>query len=213
MVSREYLQTLRNYQYYFSKNFRIYLSRHFDPRPWLKSKDVIAELVWPKDVLSEYEAFERGDCRSIDFVLVVYTPENKKREIIPHTLIIKYKPYISNLSIVVYPSKFSHSCSFCDFQLVSLGDVYIYCKHLYASLREIEAIAEKNNIEEIKATKSMFYPRNPNLIRRFEEIEKSKKPATEKLGETFKLLEEELYVEELKSLERLSRRLDHLNKI
>jgi hypothetical protein len=50
------------------------------------------------------------------------------------------------------------------------------------------------------------------LQRKFEEIEKSKDKAEVKLERAFRLLEEELYINELDSLRRLNRRLRYLKK-
>jgi len=136
MISHEYLRILRSYQDDFSRKYYTHLDtnyplidRHFDPRTWLRNKDANVELIWPKDLLSQYDAFRRGECSSIDFAFFLYSPKSKTEE--KYVLIIKYKPYTlkhsnTSQSITFYPYKFSHSCKFCDFQLVSFGGIEIY---------------------------------------------------------------------------------------
>ncbi|MGC9059032.1 MAG: hypothetical protein ACP5H3_01315, partial [Candidatus Aenigmatarchaeota archaeon] len=70
---KAYLETLHNLQREFSKEYRIYLAESFDPRNWLKSKDVEAKLIWPRSVREEYKNFKRGECRSLDFWFSVYS--------------------------------------------------------------------------------------------------------------------------------------------
>ena len=215
MISKEYLRLLRSYQNDFRRKYRIYFDPRLDPRIWLRSRDTSAELIWPKDILSQYEAFSRGECSSIDLVFLIYSPESRTEE--KYVLAIKYKPYVSktidNNQQIFYPYKFSHSCRFCDFQLVSHGNIEIYCKHLYAALREADSIAKKYYIDGFTIAETMFYPRSEELFKKFHEVENSRISAEEKLKNVFTLLERELYVEELKLLERLNKRISHLRKI
>jgi hypothetical protein len=60
MISKQYIQTLINLQKDFSSKYYVNLYESFDPRRWLKSKEVKLELIWPKNVMEEYEAFEKG---------------------------------------------------------------------------------------------------------------------------------------------------------
>jgi len=216
MISRDYLRILRSYQDDFGKNYYIHIDKYFDPRVWLRSKDVTAELVWPKDLLSQYNAFIRGDCSSLDFAFILYSPKSKTEE--KYVLTIKYRPYASKRSnnsrlITFYPYKFSHSCKFCNFQLVSFGGIEIYCKHLYAALREADSLAKKYVSDGIVIAESMFYPRNQALFRELDVIERSKIPAEEKLKRVFDLIEREMYIEELRLLKRLNQRISHLKKV
>ena len=216
MISHEYVRILRSYQDKFRREYHAYIDRHFDPRTWLRSKNVSAELIWPKDLLSQYDAFRRGECSSIDFAFLLYSPKSKIGE--KYVLTIKYKPYVSkqsntSRSTTFYPYGFSHSCKFCDFQLVSFGGIEIYCKHLYAALREADSLAKRYESDGIAIAESMFYPRNQALFRELDLIEKSKVPAEEKLKRVFNLIEREMYIEELKLLKRLNQRVSHLKKV
>jgi len=211
MISKQYIQTLINLQKDFSSKYYVNLYESFDPRRWLSSKEVKLELIWPKNVMEEYEAFEKGKCKSLDFAFLIYSDEDKSNKLErKYFLTIKYSPYTSQLSsLIFYPKVYSHSCYFYEFQTVSLGKIYLTCKHVYAALREVDAIAKRFSLP---IEQSYFYPRSPFLQRKFEEIEKSKEKAEAKLEKTFRLLEEELYINELDSLRRLNRRLRYLKK-
>jgi len=211
MVSKQYIQTLLNLQKYFSSKYYVKLYESFDPRRWLRSKEVKLELIWPSDVMKEYEAFEKGKCKSLDFAFLVLSDENNSDKLgRRYFLTIKYSPYTSQRSsLIFYPKVYSHSCYFYEFQTVSLGKIYLTCKHVYAALREVDAIAKRFSLP---VEQSYFYPRSPFLPRKFEEIEKSKDKAEVKLERSFRLLEEELYINELDSLRRLNRRLRYLKK-
>jgi hypothetical protein len=212
MVSKQYIQTLLNLQKDFSSKYHVNLYESFDPRRWLKSKEVKLELIWPKDVMKEYEAFEKGKCKSLDFAFLVFSDENNSDKLRRrYFLTIKYAPYTSQRSsLIFYPKVYSHSCYFYEFQTVSLGKIYLTCKHVYAALREVDAIAKKLSLP---IGQSYFYPRNPFLSERFEKIEKSKEKAEEKLKQTFKIIEEELLMIERQFLINLNRRLKYLKKV
>jgi len=237
MISDEYIKVIRSHQERLFNEYGIYLDKHFDPRMWLKSKEIVAEISLSRDIILQYQAFKRGKCNSIDFVFIVYSPKNKDDKI--YSLMIEYMPSIHMQDkdaelAVFYPSRFSHSCITCDAQLASLGRIEVYCEHLYAALREIDAIAE-NPIEYfskiaktvfyptfylnpsefygLKIAKTMFYPRNSALLEYLQEIENREISATDELNEIFLILEREMYVEELKLLERLNKRLSILHNL
>jgi len=211
MISNQYIQALLNLQKDFSKRYYVSLDKSFDPRIWLRSKEVKLGLNWPKDVTKEYEAFKRGECKSLDFAFFIFSNENKSDRLERrYFLTIKYSPYTSqHSSLIFYPTVYSHSCYFYEFQTVSLGKIYLTCKHVYAALREVDAIAKRFSLP---IEQSYFYPRSSFLQKRFEEIENSKEKAEVKLERTFKLLEEELLIKELEDLRRLNRRLTYLRK-
>jgi len=211
MISKQYIETLFKLKKEFSNKYYVNLHESFDPRIWLRSNEVKLELIWPKNVIEEYEAFERGECRSLDFAFLIYSDEDKSNKLgRKYFFTIKYSPYTSqHSSLIFYPKVYSHSCYFYEFQTVSLGKIYLTCKHVYAALREVDAIAKRFSLP---IEQSYFYPRSPFLKRKFEEIEKSKEKAEAKLEKTFRLLEEELYINELDSLRRLNRRLRYLKK-
>jgi hypothetical protein len=211
MVSKQYIQTILNLQKDFSSKYYVNLYESFDPRRWLRSKGVKLELIWPKDFIKEYEAFEKDKCKSLDFAFLVFSDENNSDKLgRRYFLTIKYAPYTSQRSyLIFYPKVYSNSCYFYEFQTVSLGKIYLTCKHVYAALREVDAIAKRFSLP---VEQSYFYSRSPFLPRKFEEIEKSKDKAEVKLERVFRLLEEELYINELDSLRRLNRRLRYLKK-
>jgi hypothetical protein len=212
MISKQYIKTLLDLQKEFSNKYYVNLHESFDPRIWLRSREVKLELIWPKDVMKEYEAFQRGECKSLDFAFLIFSNENKSDRLERiYFLTIKYSPYTSqHSSLIFYPTVYSHSCYFYEFQTVSLGKIYLTCKHVYAALREVDAIAKKLSLP---IGQSYFYPRNPFLSERFEKIEKSKEKAEEKLKQTFKIIEEELLMSERKFLIDLNRRLKYLRKV
>jgi hypothetical protein len=200
---KAYLKTLRNLQKEFSKKYRVYLAESFNPRNWLRSKDVEVKLSWPKDPGEEYESFKRGRCKSLDFWFKVYTKRKKE-----YIFVIKYSPYYSPSSTIFFPSIYAHTCYYTSSLMISLGDISIVCKHVYAVLREIDEIAKQENIP---IPESFFYPRDKNIFYRFESIEKDKKlTPKEKLKRTFNLLEEFLYINELPKLKILNQRLKYL---
>ncbi len=213
---KAYLETLHNLQREFSKEYRIYLAESFDPRNWLKSKDVEAKLIWPRSVREEYKNFKRGECKSLDFWFSVYS--KRKEEI--YIFAIKYTPYQFSSSTIFFPSIYAHECPYTISWITSFGSLPIACKHVYAVLREVDEIIKKEENEEkekkekIPIPESLFYPRSPEVWDIFESIEKDRKLSPEeKLKETFKLLEEGLYINELPKLRTLNRRLKFLRKV
>jgi len=216
MTSRKnYLDNLRKLQRKFSDKYKIKLHSSFDPRSWLKSKNVKVELYWPEnedEILKQYELFKKGKCKSIDFTFKVYSKDSKQENSKSKYVMIKYSPYKSRYSsiLIFYPTLYHHSCHFCMFQTVSFGKDYITCKHVYASLAKVDEVA-KRLLLPIK--ESYFYPKSLTLQKRFEKIEESRIDAIGKLERTFLLLENELYIGELERLKRLNRRLEFLKKV
>lgn len=203
---KSYLQALQYFQKEFSRKYGITLSENFDPRNWLKSRYVEAVLIWPKSIREEYESFLKGKCRSLDFWFNVYS--EGKEDL--YLFAIKYSPYKTS-STLFFPSIYAHECPYTISWITSFGYLPIACKHLFAVLREVDKIAKQENIV---IPQSFFYPRNESIFYQFEKIEKDRKLSPEeKLKETFKLLEEGLYINELPKLRTLNRRLKFLRKV
>ncbi|MEM5816114.1 MAG: hypothetical protein QXL14_03655 [Candidatus Aenigmatarchaeota archaeon] len=202
---KEYLDYLYLKQEEFSKEYRIYIDKKFDPRKYLDAvyypykPYVNAVLNISEDFLHSIIDLLGKKINNIVFDFIVYTSGKDEK----YNFKIKYS-YIEKKGYL-YPESYSHECPFLKYH-----NDYIACKHLYAVLREIDKIAENN--KDIPIVKSFFIPKSSNLLKEYGKIKESDLDAIEKLKKTFEILEEHLYLKELKYLEILNLRLKYLKR-
>ncbi|MCS7093957.1 MAG: hypothetical protein RMJ18_02125 [Candidatus Aenigmarchaeota archaeon] len=202
---REYIKELYITQKTFSDVFGIYICKKFDPRRWLNSIKVEAKLIWPKDIEEAWQAIKNGECISLDFWFKTYTKKECEKK---YDFTIKY----SLKNGLLYPAFYSHNCPFLSSNLISIGPTEIACKHLYAVLREVERVCEKD--PEIPIHYSFFLPRNERIFVEFEKIEKNRKMSTiEKMKKTFGLLANYIYLNESIRMGRLNKTLENLKRV
>ncbi|MCX8191094.1 MAG: hypothetical protein N3D78_02855 [Candidatus Aenigmarchaeota archaeon] len=202
---REYIKELYLAQKTFGDAFGIYICKKFDPRIWLNSIKVEAELVWPKDMKEAWWTIKNGGYSSFSFWFKTYTKKESEKR---YDFAIKY----NFKNGFLYPTFYSHNCPFLSSNLISIGPTEIACKHLYAVLREVERVCEKD--PEIPIHYSFFLPRNERIFVEFEKIEKNRKMSPiEKIKKTFGLLASHLYLNESIKLEMLNKTLGNLKRV
>ena len=204
---KKYLEELYKQQKLFSKKYKIYIDPSFDPRSFLKSFEVEAELYWPKDIKSALDAYFNEQCKTFDFWFIVYSDQKR-----PYSFVLKYGKVGNGL--LLFPKVCAHDCPYKYSQVISFGKVLIYCKHLYAAFRKADEkiLSLKNSYKNVPIATSSFIPRNKEIFNEFKKIENSKISPYEKLRKNFELLEKYLYVNELPELEKLNFRLKYLKK-
>ncbi|MEM0333353.1 MAG: hypothetical protein QXX30_02725 [Candidatus Aenigmatarchaeota archaeon] len=195
---KEYLDYLYLKQEEFSKEYRIYIDKKFDAVYYPYKPYVNAVLNISEDFLHSIIDLLGKKINNIVFDFIVYTSGKDEK----YNFKIKYS-YIEKKGYL-YPESYSHECPFLKYH------DYIACKHLYAVLREIDKIAENN--KDIPIVKSFFIPKSSNLLKEYGKIKESDLDAIEKLKKTFEILEEHLYLKELKYLEILNLRLKYLKR-
>lgn len=213
-AKREYLQTLRRENWKFSNKYKVHLDYKFDPMRWLRSYQIgEIKLDWPSEggVYEMWYKKDIGECNSFDFWFCIPSMSNAGSV---HKIRMNLSRTVSwipgNAPVMkFYPSAYEHSCDD-TFSIETSYGFILHCKHLYATLREVDKIRNKFGIGEIPL--SSFVPSN-ELLAKFSSIDREKTVASkEKLEKTFSLLEQNLHLNELLLLATLNKRISYLKK-
>jgi hypothetical protein len=195
----EYYKTLDTWGSKFSYLFNIEIASTWDPRRWLRSYFL------PKPKIKWYgprkidQLVNNSDCHSCNSLDIWVDVESESKiEVINYTLRLKLRPHRKKL----YPVEYEHLCG--DTLSTGTGGRRLICKHVHNALNFID--------KEFPHVAPIGFTPNSELLEAFEQIEKERIPAKEKLIKTFRELAIRLSPEEIHYLERLNKRLKYLKK-